>query len=165
MGNRVYEGGREAGKGPRIWVQDVPDGLPRPITPEGYGSSYGAISPDGRYVACGRFSPGEEVVYSQFPVDGGPPLPIKGIEPGEEPITYGEDGRHIFVREHDEGTAAPICILDLATGRREPWRVIRPSDPAGALRIQWIKISRNGKYYVYCFYRNLSELFLTEGLR
>ncbi len=162
-GNRILIGAKEAGRPLRLWIQDVPDGLPRPLAPEGCFAVYGAISPDGRYVAA--VPPSQEAVYLQFPVAGGEPIPIPGIRPGEIPITYSDDGRFLYVREHDVGVSAPICKLDLRTGRREPWRTLRPHDPSGVISIDRINVTMNGRYYSYDYARSLSELFLAEGLR
>jgi hypothetical protein len=164
-GNRIMFGAREKGRSVRLWVQDVPDGLPRPVTPEGFAANYGAISPDGRYVASAPFQQGQEAIYSQYPIDGGEPLPIPGIRPGEHPVTYSSDGRCLYVREHDVDGTTPVCKLNLRTGRREPWRTLRPKDPAGVISIFRINISMNGRYYTYDYYRWLDELFVAEWLR
>jgi hypothetical protein len=54
--------------------------------------------------------------------------------------------------------------VDLATGRREPFKKIGPSDPAGALLVDAM-LSPDGKYYAYSYFNGLSQLYLVEGLR
>ncbi len=155
----------EEGRLWRLWVQSVPDGLPRPFTPEGYSSFYDSVSPDERYVAVGPVDLQAEAIYTQYPIDGGDPVPILGIKAGEHPVRYSQDGRFMYVREHDAGIAAPICKLDLRTGRRNSWKVLCPADPSGVRGIERIKITSDGRFYAYAFTRQLSELFLAEGLK
>jgi hypothetical protein len=71
----------------------------------------------------------------------------------------------MYVRESSQGIAAPICILDLKTGRRQPWKVLSPSDPSGVAGITRIKITSDGQYYIYGYSRQLSKLLLAEGLK
>src|SRR5262249_6989336 len=70
----------EAGHSPRLFVEDLASGKPRSITPEGVSlSPLVPISPDGKHVAAadprGR--------WSVFPVDGGEPVPIRGMDEGQ----------------------------------------------------------------------------------
>ncbi|MEJ2368785.1 MAG: hypothetical protein P8Z49_10675, partial [Acidobacteriota bacterium] len=155
----------EEGRLWRIWVQDVPDGLPRPITPEGYSSWYGPVSPDEKYFAAFPWDIVDaKKIYSQFPIDGGEPVPIPGIKEGEHPVQYSAGGRYLYVLERSEAPAAPVCKLDLKTGRRERWRVLCPPDLAGVVAIVRISISYNGRYYAYCYERVHSKLLIVNGL-
>ncbi len=164
-GGRIRFMGAEQGRLWRIWVQRVPDGLPRPITPEGYSSWYGPVSPDEKYFAGFPWAINGEKIYRQFPVEGGDPIPIPGIKAGEHPVQYSADGRYMYVRESNPGVAVPICKLDLKTGRREPWKVLCPPDPSGVTSITRMAITYNGRYYIYPYTRQLSKLYIVKGLR
>ena len=48
-GKRIAFGGVAPGQQPRIYVQDLSDGVPRPISPEGVATD-GLATPDGRFV-------------------------------------------------------------------------------------------------------------------
>jgi len=165
-GRRILILGNEAHRPPRLFVQEVPDGQPRPLTAEGtdtsrYGSSM--VSPDGRFVAGRYLEPGARFVL--FPVDGGVARPIPGIDAGEEPLQWSADGRFLFVRADEARHSVRISRLDLLSGRRQPWKTLRPPDPAGVWVIKWIRLSRDGSSYAYNYDTWLSELYLAEGLR
>src|SRR5439155_477250 len=126
---RVAFGGSESGHGLRVHVLDLAGGKPHPFTEEGI-TDGAAASPDGRHLAlCGR----NEVVKI-YPVDGGPPRPVAGAEPGEVPIQWSADGRALYLTRRGE-LPEHIERLDLATGKKEIWKELLPADRAGLIRI------------------------------
>jgi len=58
-----------------------------------------------------------------------------------------------------------VTRVDVATGRREPWKQITPADPAGVVRIPSLQFSADGKSYAYSLGRQLSDLFVVDGLK
>ena len=65
----------------------------------------------------------------------------------------------------DRGLPAKIFRVDAVTGRRELVRQLTPLDPAGVLSIDPVRMTSDGKSYVYSYRRLLSDLYLVEGLR
>lgn len=59
---------------------------------------------------------------------------------------------------------AKVYRLEMATGRRELWKQLMPSDPAGVGLIDPILMTSDGKTFVYGYHRALSDLYLVEGL-
>jgi hypothetical protein len=56
-----------------------------------------------------------------------------------------------------------IFLVDLATGKRTPWKEISPPDSEAK---PWIvALSRDGRSYAYSYGQVFSDLFLVEGLR
>jgi len=163
-GQRLLIAGNEPGRPRRLFLQDLSDGRPRPVTPEGVTAEYPIPSPDGRWVAAG--TDWRRAAYALYPLAGGEPRPIPGLEPGQEPLRFDGTGTHLFVRIRD-GVAptARLERLDLRTGRREPWLEIRPPDVAGVSSIMFVCLTPDGRSYVYSFPRRLSSLYLVEGLR
>jgi hypothetical protein len=96
------------------------------------------------------------------PIDGGESRPIPGIEAGEWPIGWSADGRSLYLFR---GLATLVNRLDLVTGRRELLHELVPPDQAGVLPGASLSVSADGKSYAYSFIRNLSELYLIEGLK
>src|SRR5204862_4016801 len=96
--------------------------------------------PDGKYVVLQDANG----MYLRFKVEGDESLPIPGLIAGDQPLAWTDDGAALFVG----GTTVPISItrVDLATGRRTPWKTIAPSDAAG-LRYATLTITPNGKYW------------------
>jgi hypothetical protein len=54
--------------------------------------------------------------------------------------------------------------VELATGRREPWKTIMPQDPVGIWMADLL-LTPDGKSYAYNCSRDLSDLYLVEGLK
>jgi len=55
--------------------------------------------------------------------------------------------------------------VDVATGKRERWKELRPSDSAGVVAVGGIRVAPDGRSYVYTYPRLLSDLYLVEGLK
>ena len=161
-GTRIFFSDSEVGHRPRTYVQDIGGGDPRPITTEGMKGTL--LSPDGRQIAAiGRY--GE---YYLCPVEGGEPRAIEGLEEGDGLLQWSADGKSLFVRGAGD-FVLKIYKLDLASGRRELWKTLRPPDPAAVIDVATdpgqVRITPDGKYYVYTSWTQVAELFLAEGLK
>jgi serine/threonine protein kinase len=154
----------EKGQVPNMFVQDLPEGLPRPLADAPVNSLFDAISPDGRWTTAYRVDD-PTATYRQYQLDGGTPKAIPGLGPADHPVEYSGDGRHLFVYEPPPGPLVHIARLDLSTGKREPWWTISPEDPAGISSVWQIRVSRNGKFYAVTYLRTLSDLYLVEGVK
>jgi len=159
-GTCVVFSGNQPGRGIRLYVQALAGGPPRPLTPEGIRITWHPVSPDGRTVAA--VGPGERVLL--YPLRGGEPQTVPGFVEGDRPFRWSADGRALFLLRDGE-VPAPVFRLDLATGRREPWKEFMPSDPAGVGLINPVFLTPDGRHYVYSFRRVLSDLYLAEGIR
>jgi hypothetical protein len=161
-GKRVLVSGAEAGHGERLFVQGADGSAPRAVTPEGvhlvpYSN---LISPDGAFVAA----LGPDGTVSLFPTGGGEPRRIPGLAPGEQPCGWDASGRVLFVYRPGE-LPAHVYRLDVATGARQPWKELMPSDPTGVTFIRAPHITPDGEAYAYSYARTLSRLYLVKGLR
>ena len=160
-GRRILATASEPGHGSRLFVQDVSGGKPRAITPEGVTALGGEpVSPDGRSIVA--TGPDRRIaIYSVEPAE---PKAIAGIDPSELPIRWTEDGRGLYVWKPSE-MPAHVSILDVATGRRTPWKDILPPDPAGILGLWPIVITPDGKSYAYSYRRILGDLYVADGFK
>jgi eukaryotic-like serine/threonine-protein kinase len=159
-GRRIAIAGTEPGHGMRLYVQDLAGGPPRAISPEGVKSFAIAVSPDGKLVSA--IGPdGRAWVY---PVDGGEPSALKDLEEGEAVTQWSPDGRFLYARNVGN-LPARVFRVERSTGRRELFKEITPPDPAGLFAIFGLYASDDGKSYAYTYARNLSDLFLVEGVR
>jgi len=159
-GKRFVFSGNESGKGVRIYIQDVSGGKPSAISPEGVDAQNFAISPDGQFV----IGIGPDGKGYSYPTAGGDPRLVNGVEPGDNPINWSEDGRSIFLYRTGE-IPAKVYRVELATGKRAVWKQIAPLDPTGVSTIGPILMSPDGNGYVYGFHRTLGDLYLVEGLK
>jgi DNA-binding winged helix-turn-helix (wHTH) protein/Tol biopolymer transport system component len=157
-GKRFLFDGVEPGHAPRSWVQDGSEAKPQPITPEGVTAQ--GFSPDGKLlVAVDR-----ERKFWVYPVEGGQPRALSGIEPGENPIRWSIDGKYLFVAAV---AAIPVRIYrtEVGSGRRQFVSKVAPSDLAGLWGFLTVHITPDGRSYVYSDYRLLSDLYVASGLR
>ena len=139
----------------------------RPAAPENFTCFTGQrpLSPDGTRMALyATDTKTSEVTFWIFPVGGGERTPLKGILPKEVLQAWTEDGKGLYVFER--GTVpTQIVRVDVITGRREPWNVFVPADPAGIRGITNFEITRDAKRVAFNYKRVLSQLFLVEGLK
>jgi WD40 repeat protein len=160
-GNRILFAGREPGRGMRLYVQDLATGKQTSITPEGVIILLGQpISPDGKLVAA--IGPDRKVCL--YPVNGGPSLSLPEFEPGDFPVRWSPDSRLLYV-----GSARELVLKlyrwDLSTHSKELWKVITPSDKVGLVGVGPVQITPDGRSYAYHYVRQLSDLYLVEGLK
>jgi len=159
-GRRILISGNEPGRGSRLFVQDIPDGKPRAITPEGVSFLFHAVSPDGKSIVA----TGTDRRIAIYPVEPGEPRAVPGFEPGDIPLKWTTDGGSIFVYRP---SAPPLRVekVDVKTGRRTLWKEIRPPDPSGVEQVGPVQITQDETSYVYSYRRALDELYLATGLR
>ena len=163
-GKRLVIFGYDAEGHYQMFVQEVSGGLPRPVRrfERAIGWAFLPISPDGRFIAL-RLKPGDPYVFCPF--DGGETEPIPYLKAGERPLAFGDDGQSIFVVPFGNAFPAIVTRLDLRSGRREPWLELAPPDRAGVKNYTLVKLTVNGRYYSYLIQRQLSDLYLAEGLK
>jgi len=168
-GKRVVFGGREPGRGARIYVQDLNGGEPRPISPEGWRTD-ALPTPDGRFVegAAGA-------THILFPVDGGDPRALPFLTASDSPVQWSPDGRFLYVVRGHQWSDTPATIyqtmeavierVDATTGARRLWKSVRAADPVGLEAINNFFITPDGRAYCYGYVRSLSDLFIIEGVK
>ena len=152
----------EPGHRTRLYVQGVDSSKGKAITPEGIVVALPgfAVSPDGKWVAAIQ----ADRKGALFPVDGGAPRPVAGVEPGEFPLRFSPDGKSLYLWKRGE-VPAKLTRVEIETGKREAFKSLIPADPAGIERISNVVVTPDGKGYAYCYTRLLSDLFVVEGLR
>ena len=99
-----------------------------------------------------------------FSVDGGEPRTIKGFPEGYTPVGWTSDGQSRWIYNPGE-LPSKVERLNLATGQRDSWKTLLPSDAAGVMSVGPILITPAGKSYVYEYLRTLSDLYLVEGIK
>jgi Tol biopolymer transport system component len=160
-GEQILFSGNELGHPPRIYLQDVPDGKARPVTPEGVvlTSFTKVLSPDGRLFLAVE-ADGTSSIRS---VETGEPKSIPGLDPAEIAFGWTSDGKSVYV--YRPAVPARVFQIELGSGQRRLWKELDPPDPTGINFIRTPHISADGKAYAYNYNRILSDLFLVNGLR
>jgi Tol biopolymer transport system component len=149
----------EPGHGPRLYRRSL-DGKPRAISPEGYRMFSRAVSPDGQRVIVR----GPDQRWYLYPLEGGEPSAVPGLESADQPSGWTADGKAVFVFRRAE-LPARVSRLDIASGKRELWKELLPADASGVTEVTSPLPTPDGKYYVYTYIRRLSDLYVAEGLK
>jgi serine/threonine protein kinase len=156
-GKRILFTGSTSNHPMRTYAQGLDGSPPSPVTPEGVRAS--RVSPDQKSVVIN--ASGKLLLQ---PLSGGEPRTIAEVQPGDTVIRWSADGRYLFYKRAEGDAAASIFRLEVASGRSELWRQLRPADPAGVSMVS-VSITPDGSSYGYSFQRDLTNLYLGEGLK
>ncbi len=154
----VFSADRPNGKS-GLYVQEISAGKPRAIGPAGLETQMlvSPVSPDGRSVV--GFLGGRPSLY---PIDGvGEVRAVPGFAPGDRFIQWTADSRGAYVYA-DRDRPLKVFLLDLETGQKRLWKEIPVDDTAGRVRV---RVTPDGRFYVYGVTDTVGELYLVEGLR
>jgi eukaryotic-like serine/threonine-protein kinase len=154
---RVLLTANEPGHLARFYLFDPASGKLQALTPEG---TRGAVTPDGKFLIVRGDKPDPELVS----VDAGSPTrEIKGVQPRERFIQVTDDGKLALIVDVN-GLSATVYRLHLDTGDRQLVRKLEMHDPAGGFGITRVLATPDGQSFAYNTLRQLSELYLLQGL-
>ena len=156
---RLVISARKLGTGNRWWILDLATEKLQPLTPEGITGTV-LITPDQSSVLVNA----GQGHFNFYSVNGGPPRPASGFQPGDVLIRWTTDGRGVFVG-NGRGIPYSIYKVDIAGGTRTLWKEITPPDVAGIVSIISVVMTPDGKSYAYTFRRALSDLYMATGLK
>ena len=160
--DRIVLAAHEPGKSTRLYVQDLAGGPPRaitpadmPLAPQGHATSHDG----GRVVVTPADGP-----VAAFDIDGKGPFSLAGIEPGDLVLGFAEDAEHIYV-QGATAIPSPIFKVNIKTGTRELWLELAPADAAGVFTVDRVRITPDGRSYIYSNKREVSSLTYVNGLQ
>jgi eukaryotic-like serine/threonine-protein kinase len=159
-GKRILFSADEPGKGVRFYVYDLATSKSQVISQEGVNGTAFTLSPDSTQIAA--IGPDQRGYL--YPVTGGQPQLIAGLNPGEQPITWSADGHSLYIYQPGE-LPARVYRLEMQTGKRTLWKELMPSDPAGVENIGPIYMTPDAKTCIFGYHRMLADLYLVEGLK
>jgi serine/threonine protein kinase/Tol biopolymer transport system component len=149
--------GATAGQPLRSYEMDMEGGKPQPLGPADFLGA--AVGKDGKQIA-GHNGSGEAVVFN---LDTQKLQPIPGVEPAERITKWTEDGEALLVSSETPWDAK-MYRVDVATGKRTLLQTAEPSETAGETTHVWMSYSEGSKAYAYGTKRDLSILYVVEGL-
>ena len=159
---RIVVWAEETGQVPRTFVLNADGTGRRALTPPEVQGTL--VSPNALWLLARR----KREPYALYPMDGGTPTPIPGLDAGDDPVSWTADSKSIFVRRDYQPTALDIVEVfkvDVATGRRTLWKRLRPSEFSRVADTLPLAISRDGRSFAYTYIRGSQNLFLARGLR
>ena len=161
---RILFTGHAGDNTPRGYIQEIPEGTPRAITPPGVVLAGRAAARDGHSI-LGRVG----ATWELFPIDGGDGRPLGALLPGDGPLQWSPDGRYAYTVDNVIGGRPPavdVFRVELATGRRTLWKTLMPSDPVGVEDMrETVVMTPDVQSYCYSYMRRLGDLFVVEGLK
>jgi hypothetical protein len=86
------------------------------------------------------------------------------LKKGEDVAAWGKDPLPFYVAAREGPVNLSLFRLDPATGQRQFWRRLLPSDPARVREIADLYIAPDAQAYGYSYYRLLSQVYVAEGL-
>jgi hypothetical protein len=120
-----------------------------------------SVSPDGEFLVGFL-----DDVAALYPLKGGPPVPIRGIDAGDRPIQWSPDGRSLYLKNGKE--PGKIWLLEISSAKKRLFREVGPKEPwlgpAGGW-LQNVFITPDGTSYVTSFTGFLADLFVLDGLK
>ena len=133
-------------------------GPARPLTNLPGAHLWNRISPDGKFVleTSTVANEPEQNVIVELATDKVRNAPLLQ---GDQPVQWDQDGAHAFVIQKSE-VEATIFRVDLNSGKREVWKLIRLADPAGVLSLRSFFVTPSGNAYSYSATRALSSLYV-----
>ncbi len=117
--------GNEPGHGMKLYVQSAEESKPHAISPEGVSTTF-VLTASGDLVA----DVGPDRHIYTYPINGGEPRLVPGVQSDEVPTAWSADGRSLFVFRYGE-IPARVVQIDVASGQRRPWKDLDPADAAG----------------------------------
>ncbi|HEY8055189.1 MAG TPA: protein kinase [Terriglobales bacterium] len=159
-GQALLAQGQEAGHPLRTFRVSLQDGATRPATAEGVVGWI--LTPDGKALLARQLGSG---VYSAYPLGGGEPRAVVGLQKGDWPLRYTADGRSLFVAHANGPTIDDVLRIDSASGNRTLLYTARPGDSAGVSGVGVHDIAADGKRYLVGYEQDLFTLYLVSGVK
>jgi hypothetical protein len=157
-GQRIIVNANEPHHALRCYVLNLEGGKPTPVTPEGIPCQI--VSPDGRYV-LGANATAQRTVY---PMDGGPPHPIPGLEPDFALVQWSEDGAALYGYWTGR-IPTTVYRVNPSTGKKTRMQQLLAAAPAGVVNVAPLVMNREASRFVYSYYQVSSVLYMISDLQ
>jgi hypothetical protein len=157
-GEQLIVNANEPAHGSRCYLLSLSGTKPRPVTPEGV--RCGPASPDNRFLV----GIGSNSAVAIYPLAGGTPQPIPGLQAGFQPVQWSRDGSALYGYHLGE-LPSRIYKVVLATGKQTTVQELRPGVPAGVVMVSPVVVNTDGTRYAYSYSQTLSVLYIISGLR
>lgn len=125
-GNRILIGDDQPGHPLGLYLTDVNGSTPQFLAPSDHIEFVQTVlAPDGDSLLLLQNGS-----WSVFSVQHKISRPVRGLQPGENPVGWCADASHIFTRSLNP-KGIEISKLDIDSGKRELWQTWKPADSAG----------------------------------
>jgi serine/threonine protein kinase len=147
----------EPGHQPRDYLYEPDSKRMQPLTAEGVN---GPVTPDGRFLGVRVNNAAQLIPLGSRAA----PRELKGLDDKDVPLQTTGDGRSMFVAHALGAFTAGIYRIDLETGQRQSIKTLTMHDPSGGYGITRVVTTPDGRYFAYNTLRQLSELYVLQGV-
>jgi Tol biopolymer transport system component len=141
-----------------LFITDVNGAAPKLVSPGN--TPWAEVAPDG-HSCFGRLNG----VWVVRPIPEGDAKPIHGIQPEDFPIAWASDTKHIFV-QLPTPTGLSIYKIDIDSGQRDLWQVLKPKEQVGLARISLpTGITPDGRWMAFTYGTTLGQLYRSDTLK
>ncbi len=153
----------EPGHGSRVYLVDSEGGVPRPVTPEGFGTGGAGrrVQPIDAKRFLARGLDGGTFLCSS---EGATPVAVPGLGPPDFVVSASAREGWVYVRRGRE-LPARLVLFELSSGREERIKEIMPAELTGIVGLYGLRMTRDGRNYAYSYATALSDLYLVEGVK
>ncbi len=160
-GDRIVFSATDRQGGQRIYLQALSGGKPICFAPHEHGLKMftnRAVAPDGQRIVL-MDANGRLCLYQLADSRG---APLVGLPIGFNLITWADCGEHLFVHRWD-AVPARIYKYRLSDGHMDEWLALCPRHAAADVkRIPSVRMSPDGRSYIYSVKRVSSDLYVFE---
>ncbi|MGO9125952.1 MAG: protein kinase domain-containing protein [Terriglobales bacterium] len=157
-GQRILLRASQSGQAGGLYITDVNGSAPKLVSPEVLDET--GVALDGASLLT--FQNGTWGVRSSAE---GSARPIPGIQAPEFPIAWAADSKHVFTQANS-ATGYSIYKIDVDSGRRELWQVVKPKDQVGLrLASSPTAITPDGRWMVFAYGTQLGQLYRSDTLK
>lgn len=148
-----------SGQAGGFYITDENGSAPKLVWP-GDGAGDARVAPDGQH-----FFVLEKGAWAVRSIAAGSNRPIPSIQGREFPIGWTSDSKHIFT-QISTPTGLTINKIDLNSGQRELWQMIKPKDQVGLNPLSTpIAITPDGRWMAYHYGTQLGQLYRSDNLK
>jgi serine/threonine protein kinase len=155
-GRRITINGNEPGHGVRCYLLELETGKLTPLTPEGI--TGGLVSPDVQSIIANN-----GLTAAVYPITGGAPHSIPGLEPGFVPLQWSEDNSAVYGYRPGQ-VPTKVYKVNLVTGQKTFIQDLQPKTSVGVVSIAPVVVTRDASRFAYSYYQVFSVLYVISGL-
>jgi serine/threonine protein kinase len=156
-GKHITVNANEPGHGVRCYLLSTDGAKPVPITPEGVAG--GLVSSDGQSILAN-----DGGLVALYPISGGAPRRIPGLEPGFTPLQWSEDNSSFYGYRPGQ-VPTKVYKVNLGTGEKTVIQELQPGNTTGVVTINPVVVARDASRFAYSYYQVFSVLYVISGLR
>jgi hypothetical protein len=159
-GSSLVEAASESDRPVRFWSQKTDGSAPRPLTPEGIVGHFVTVN-HSDYI-CFQDETGAVLLY---PIDGSEPKRLRGFTQTDQVTGGSADSEDLYVSSSISPVSYQITKVNASSGRRQPFVIVSPTDGAGVTFVGSPIFARDENFYVYGQVRELSVLYVADGVK